>query len=318
MTSLSNKDKYRIFCQEETLIPIFMQDWWLDAVCIAGQWDVCLEEQEGKVVAAWPYYLTRTWGLPQINMPLQTKFSGPWLKYPKGLKYHSQLAWEKEIIQKLISQLPKVVRFRENFHYGITNWLPWHWKGFKQTTGYSYRLDQLSNLEEVKAGFNENVKRNLNKAKNQVQVVPSENIEEFIQISSLTASKRNIANNYPKQLIHNIEDQSAKRNRRLVLKAVDVENNIHAMIYLVWDNTSVYYLMSGTDERFQKSGAFALLIWEGIQHAAKLGLAFDFEGSMIEGVEQFFRSFNAKQYPYFYVTKTDSKLIQILEIFDLA
>jgi hypothetical protein len=38
---------------------------------------------------------------------------------------------------------------------------------------------------------------------------------------------------------------------------------------------------------------------------------FDFEGSMIEPVEKFFRAFGATQMPYFQVKKTNSRLLKL-------
>lgn len=37
-----------------------------------------------------------------------------------------------------IDNLPKFDYFNMNFHYSITNWLPFYWRGFKQTTRYTY------------------------------------------------------------------------------------------------------------------------------------------------------------------------------------
>jgi hypothetical protein len=38
---------------------------------------------------------------------------------------------------------------------------------------------------------------------------------------------------------------------------------------------------------------------------------FDFEESMIESIEKYFRSFGAIQKPYYNISKTNSKLIKI-------
>ena len=47
-------------------------------------------------------------------------------------------------------------------------------------------------------------------------------------------------------------------------------------------------------------------MWHGIELASKLGLCFDFEGSMHEPIERFFRSFGGRQIPYFVISKTSS------------
>jgi phosphatidate phosphatase APP1 len=41
---------------------------------------------------------------------------------------------------------------------------------------------------------------------------------------------------------------------------------------------------------------------------------FDFEGSMIEPIERFFRGFGAVQTPYFHVSRSSSKLFKALKM----
>ena len=89
--------------------------------------------------------------------------------------------------------------------------------------------------------------------------------------------------------------------------AEDSEGQRHAGIYIVWDENSVYYLMGGGDPLLRRSGATSLCMWEAILFAASLKKSFDFEGSMLEPVERFFRGFGADQIPYFSISRTPSK-----------
>ncbi len=50
-------------------------------------------------------------------------------------------------------------------------------------------------------------------------------------------------------------------------------------------------------------------MWEAIRFAASVTRSFDFEGSMIEPVEKFFRAFGATQTAYHNVFKTNSRLL---------
>ena len=61
--------------------------------------------------------------------------------------------------------------------------------------------------------------------------------------------------------------------------------------------------MGGGDPEFRNSGAASLLIWEGIKFAHNHSEIFDFEGSMIESIERFFRGFGAVPRVYYNVTK---------------
>jgi hypothetical protein len=89
---------------------------------------------------------------------------------------------------------------------------------------------------------------------------------------------------------------------------------LHAGIYVVWDEQSAYYLMGGGDPELRSSGATSLCMWEAIKFVSTKTKSFDFEGSMIERVERFFRAFGAIQTPYFSITKTDSRVFKIAQI----
>ena len=73
---------------------------------------------------------------------------------------------------------------------------------------------------------------------------------------------------------------------------------MHAAIYLVFDARSAYYLISGSDPELRNSGALSLLVHEAIAFSASKSARFDFEGSMLEPVERFFRKFGASQKQY--------------------
>lgn len=69
--------------------------------------------------------------------------------------------------------------------------------------------------------------------------------------------------------------------------------------------------MLGADPRYRSSGAASLTMWEAIKFAATVTKRFDFEGSMIEPIEQFFRSFGAVQKPYFTISKVSHPVVKV-------
>ena len=80
---------------------------------------------------------------------------------------------------------------------------------------------------------------------------------------------------------------------------------------IFWNPDSAYYLMGGRNPKLRSSGATSLCMWEAIQFSASVTKSFDFEGSMNEPVERFFRAFGAVQTLYFSIKKTPSRLIKI-------
>jgi hypothetical protein len=65
--------------------------------------------------------------------------------------------------------------------------------------------------------------------------------------------------------------------------------------------------MGGGDPAHRTSGAASLCIWEAIARQPDTTEVFDFEGSVIEPIERFFRGFGALQTPYFHVSKAASR-----------
>ncbi|NOX63308.1 MAG: GNAT family N-acetyltransferase [Chloroflexi bacterium] len=290
-------------------LPLFAQDWWLDATAPAA-WDAVTIEENGRVIARLPYAIQRHRGLTLLTMPLLTPHLGPWLAPLPG-KYATRLSREHQLLDALIDRLPPFDLFQQSFHPHITNWLPFYWRGFRQTTRYTYIIPDLGDLDRVWDGFRSNIKRAIHKAKKQVAVRSDLGLETFWRLNRLTFQRQGMEPPYNLDYLIRIDEACGQRNQRRMFFAEDARGRIHAALYLVWDHQTAYYLMGGNDPELQNSGAPSLLMWEAIQFAATTSKRFDFEGSMIPGVERFFRGFGARQTPYFRVTKTNSLLFRV-------
>lgn len=307
---MSLKNKYRELCQVEPTIPIFSRAWWLDAVC-REDWDVCVVENGEHIVASMPYHIKKRLGFTLLTHPHETQTLGPWLRQTKA-KYTNRLGQEKDLLTALIEQLPKFDHFHQNWHYINTNWLPFYWHGFEQTTRYTYRLPDLSDLNMVWKGFRENIRSDIRKAKNRfkITVTSDVSIDDFLAINTKTFERQNIELPYSISFIKNLDAACEAHNARKIFIAQDEQGKHHAGVYIIWDEQNAYYLMGGGDPELRSSGATSLCMWEAIQFAATVTKSFDFEGSMIEPVERFFRAFGAIQTPYFSISHTPSKVIK--------
>jgi len=309
---MTNIEKYRIFCKTEKDIPLFSKDWWLDAVCDEGEWNVLIYEKGNKIWATMPYYLKNKYGFKILTVPKLTQTMGPYIKYPEKQKYYKKLSWEKEIMDYFIDNLPKFDYFSQSFKYSITNWLPFYWREFNETTGYTYVIEDVSNLDIVFNNFNSSAKKNINKAiKNDINIIDSEDIDTLYNINKITFEKQNIQMPYLKKFIQKIFNTLKKHNSVIIKFAIKNDDILSVMMGVV-DNNSIYMLIGSSNRNIKTYGAEYLLYWEMIKYANQEKLAFDFEGSMINGVETRNRSFGAIQKPYFQITKTNSKLLKTI------
>jgi len=314
---MHNKDLYRELCKTEPTIPIFSKEWWLDAVCGEDNWGAVVIEKSGNIVGALPYYMIRKKGFNRITMPPLTQTMGPWIKYPPNQKYTNRLSHEKDIYTEIISRLPDFGDFQQNFNYRVTNWLPFFWQGFQATTRYTYVIENLDDLDEVLLRFKDNMRNKIKKARKIVSVVDEGKIEDFYAINRKTFERQGLDIPYSLDFLIKKDRILAKKNCRRIFFAVDQDGCIHSALYLIWDELSSYVHMVGEDPVLRNSGAGILLIYESIKFTKEtLNLdCYDFEGSVIESVEEVRRSCGGVQKPYFSVSKVNSRYLKFRQHF---
>jgi hypothetical protein len=306
----TNKEKYQRLCEREPTIPLFCHPWWLDASAGGDGWDVALVEKGSLILASMPY-LKRKKAFFQISThPWLTLSMGPWLR-PSDAKLPRRIAQQKELFQALIAQLPHFDHFQQKWHYDQTNWLPFRWSGFQQTTDYSYVIPDLSDTEAIWNGFQENIRKEIRKATGRVQLTVHDDrpLDDVLRLYHLTFERQGKKAQVPDSIIRAIDSACAARSQRRFFVAEDSQGRKHATVYIVWDANSAYYLIGGGDPQLRNSGAASLCMWEAIKFASTVTKRFDFCGSMVEPIEQFVRAFGGEQCPYFSVTKTPSKLL---------
>jgi Acetyltransferase (GNAT) domain len=306
---MSNKERYRKFCVQEEALPIFLKDWWLDAVS-ENSWDVVLLTEGEKTKASWVYQRSAKYGYKLLNMPALTSGWGPWINYPVDQKYASRLSYEHQAISELIDALPAFDYFNQRFRYELTNGLPFFWKGFALTARYTYVLEDLTSVDTLWNNLGSSARSQIRKAEKLVTVSETNNVDDLFRLSTQVFERQKETIPYSAVLMRRIFEATSQHNSGKIFVARDGENRVQASLFLVWDNGSAYYLAGGTDAQ-APGGTFSLLMWKAIQHAATVTRQFNFEGSMLESVERFFRSFGPIQKPYLQIQKVNAAGIKL-------
>lgn len=310
--TFSNKEKYREFCAREGSIPLFSRDWWLDAVAGSEAWDVAVVLSDNKIVAALPYVISSKFGIQTTTMPTLTKLLGPWIQSPEG-KYARQLSRRFDLLSQLLAELPKFGHYEQNWHYDQTNWLPFYWQGFQQTTRYSYVIENIQDTQSVWDGFLEKVKTDIRKSENRynLKIRDDLSLDDLIALGNLTFERQGIKSNFDDKVLRAINEACSIRNQRMIFIAEDEAGRRHAGVYIVWDQNSAYYLFGGGDPQLRNSGAASHCIWHAINFSATVSRNFDFLGSVMKPIELFFRGFGAIQKSYHTVYRTRSLTLKI-------
>lgn len=282
--------------------PLFSSSWWLDAVA-PDAWSEVRIEHDGRLRARLAYTCARYLFVGNtIGIPPLTPCLGPEL-YDLKRSGSRQLAEQHALMNELIDRLPAHERFLQNFHPDVTNWLPFYWRGFTQHTRYTYRLDDLSDLDAVWNNFSSHRRTAIRKGAKLVTIDEDASPRDLYRLLQLSYAAQDRAAGYPCHVLERAAEAARRRDQGRVWIARDEAGRPHAGLFLVWNRDAAYYLVGGSDPALRASGAMCVLMWRAIQLAARVSASFDFEGSMQPQIESFLRGFGPAQVPYFQIRR---------------
>jgi len=175
------------------------------------------------------------------------------------------------------------------------------WAGWEVHVRYTYRLNLKISETELFGGYEDKLKTILRNCEN----------------AALVSNQVPIEVNAAKLIGKGLEEKNALAHRVIfegVLSSVSPENGavsrvciaddcIAESLYLISEGVA-YYLFGGTNSTGKKLSAGHLSLHNAILDAKRRGCeVFDFEGSMMPGVERYFRQFGGEICPYFVVSK---------------
>ena len=275
--------------------PLFLHDWWMDAVCVGKHW----QRVEGM-----PCLLRQRWGTRFIVMPQQTQIGGT--------------AWTSdnpEAIRRKATEIAHALhKLRLDYyyqHFPIGSPLPEALvpHGFTIRRHTTYRLNDLSRLDDLRSRFSENKRRQLRKAANLQLLTLSPGThpangqgispEQFYAFHTDCLRRQGKRIAYTWTFFHSLFTACVQHNACTILALRDGQGDLHAAVFLVYDADTCYFLIPCYDPRHAKSGAGARIVDEAIRFAASHSRAFDFEGSMIPGVANHYAQFGSTP-AYFY------------------
>ena len=278
-----------------------MTDWWMDAVCAGKEWDVLLSiDKNGAIQAALPYLIRKRAWMRYIVMPQQTQIGGIWLAQ-NVLSDNDRVA---TICQDFTQQLASLGLSYYYQHFPINSPAVQHMQalGFKTKERVTYRIEDLSNLDQVINAFSKNKKRQLQKALS-LHADTNMSVEDFYRFHTQCLQEQGKLISYSREFLLVLERKTSRLQRSQILSICNADNEVLAAVFLVWDKHSMYYLIPCYAPAYKDSGASALLVLEAIKLARQKGVSFDFEGSMIRGVANHYKQFGSTRTLYYGVEK---------------
>lgn len=298
---MTNKQLYFQFCQSTPNIPLFMQPWWMDAVCAGKQWDVLLEtDEEGSVCAALPYLIRSRLRVRYIIMPQLTQMGGIWIR--EDLQRNEQQVLR--ICRSFTQQLKEMNLGYYYQQYPLYSPAPKMLEelGFAVKERVTYRIANIGDTDTLISTFSKNKRRQLQKAVD-LRVDTSIDAEEFYRFHGQCLQERGKQISYSREFLLVLDRKTKRLGQSQVLAIRNADGELLAAAFLVWDNNTLYYLIPTYREAFKDTGASALLALESIKLARDKQLTFDFEGSMIRGVANHYKQFGSTATSYYAVEK---------------
>lgn len=298
-----NSDTY--IEKAENYIGVFASKKWLsiyqDRLTFVG-----IYRDEQQMIGGFYYFKTKVYGVSFLKLPPYTPHCGLFF-VNEGKNNSSVTGFEKEIVeevQKHISNEKGKLTILA-FPYTIKDLQPFIWNKFKVVPNYTYQINLLNSIEEIKTNFDSKNRNIINKAIKE-EVIVTENTLSKQQlfdffIDSLNTTDANIYNEELKNIFLIFSDDTNSFSQ-IAYK----NNELLGVVFCIFDKKTCYYLLGGVNKKSGIQGVNNLLILKSIEKAKSLGCTtFDFEGSMLIGVEKFFRSFGGNLVPYFTINKAN-------------
>jgi hypothetical protein len=300
-----NKEHYLTFvAAQQTQLPIYFYKEWLDLL-YQDQWTAYVIKIEGAVIAVFPFPIKKKFGLPIIVSHVFSQYNGLFI----DPVYSRHIPKSIALLDKIFS---KFYYINFSLHHSLTEVIHWSWKDYYIRNRLTFII-LSSNYLDVYKNYKKGLRSDLKIAQKALITQKSENVEDFLpllnQNNFFIHSKFGDPKLFLAKMLHLSFVQATK--------AVDSAGNIHAILISLEDSNTVYNLINARKKDSIK-GAISLLIDARIQETLMANKNFDFEGSSIKSIYDFFKSFGGSPVIYPNLIKTKFKVSDaIMKTFNL-
>lgn len=258
----------------------------------------------GELRAGIPIPYLALLGFKAVSHPPLTPYLGTVFK-KRNSKYVTIISEEKEINKEFARGLKREfcsVNF--SFPVGVVDLQPFIWEGFSTSIAYTYIIPLGGNLEDIWKDVDDKRRNDIKKAeKDGIRIIQSDDFRRTYTLIENTFVRQEKKASFQSAAFSYDQTLKARKQCQSFL-AMDKDGSPLAATYIAWDNKRSYYLMGGYDAEKHHHGASAMATWEAIKFSKnELGLSeFDFEGSMVPNIEQYFRKFGGNLIPHYTVS----------------
>lgn len=261
-------------------------------------------EDGGEMVGGLSFSHEHRFGLKIVRNAPYTPTFGPFIAV-KAQNPVAILETRRKVLECIVEYFdkenPAIVRL--GLDQGIFDALPFFWGGYKVIPAYTYRLDLLSSLEQIRKNMSPTRRNDITKALRDgltVRLTTDLDVVKHLCLATFNRQKMQINQTWLDAILF----KYANSSNSYAFTTYRADNIPIATCFVVHDSKTAYYLIGGYSADLGHHGAGALAMFEAIKHTKELGMKiFDFEGSVIPAIERYFRGFGGELTPYFTVNK---------------
>jgi hypothetical protein len=273
---------------------------------------ICVIMNDEKIRAGVALIKTAKNGVSGYHIPPYTQYFSP--LFGNAFPRNNSLTEEHFSINAILCEIKKAGHIDFKLPQGHHSILPYHWKGFESAVNITHII--TGNLADYLFNLNKNKLRELKKlqvlvSNGEITIEQDIRESELIQLLQQTSERKafDAKSSLAAGLVMKADHSFAKK---IVIRSK--EHGLLAFGFFPFDRKAVYNLINAsvrvTDPVLKTINL--LLLYQAIEFALNSGRTFDFEGSMLPGVETFCRLMGGTQVPVYRVQKSTSLRFSLL------
>ena len=272
------------------------------------KYDTCIELSTNSRIYAYSWYLdivSDNWDALVLNdyeaimpLPWRSKYFIKYI-YPPAWTQQLGVFSKNEISNQLILDFIKAIpkKFKKvTIQFNSDNDLSL----LKSTERVNYILPLNKSYEEIYEGFNTNRKRDLSKAIRSGLILDKEIYKnEFFNFYESSHKNYKLTTNQ----IVSLKLLLKVKNENIHIWGIYENEKLTTCLFWLKEDKRITYLLPVASTDAKDNGLPTFIVSELIRKFSNLNYILDFEGSMIEGVADFYKSFGAEEEDYFLLEK---------------
>lgn len=300
-----DQDEWDTFIGNSPDGSVFSEYWMISLVCPDG-WQALLLREKGELKAVMPLNNQRLVFYQLSRQPLLTKYWGVIVARSRKSQQAEQsseiIKWQDKILDVAMEHFDVLDHF-----LSLDNRFTQSYKrdGLSIRPEFSQVLSLEKGMEELRNDYSKSLRKNLRRLEKKAFYLREKTrLDDLIE--TVVANQEDGRSVLPDRLIplvRQIAKVAMQRDQGFLLSVYAADGKLAAAGFFIQDHKRTYFLNGYVMPEYRNDNATSLLVDAAIEQSTGDKKEFDFFGSSIPGIEQFFRTFGTESKPYYRILK---------------